>query len=111
MCIRDRTVVTLGGQVSYAMSTSWGVLLPNARLELQRRVQGDGRNVTAQLVADSAVSANVALENTDKDYGNVSVGFSAVIPGGVSGFANYEHLFGRDGYRNSKFTVGVRFEF
>nr|MBP8295602.1 autotransporter outer membrane beta-barrel domain-containing protein [Burkholderiales bacterium] len=106
-----QTVLTLGGQVSYAMSTSWGVLLPNARLELQRRLQGDGRNVTAALVADGAVNAQVALENPDKDYGNVSVGFSTVLPGGISGFANYERLFGRDGYRNSKFTVGVRFEF
>ena len=106
-----QTVLTLGGQVSYAISTSWGVLLPNARLELQRRLQGDGRNINAQLVADGAVNAQVALENTDKDYGNVSVGFSAVLPGGVSGFANYERLFGRDGYRNSKYTVGVRFEF
>ncbi len=25
--------------------------------------------------------------------------------------ARYQRLFGRDGYRNSKYTVGVRFEF
>ena len=105
------TVVTLGGQLSYAISTSWGVLMPNARLELQRRVQGDGRNVSAQLVADGTVNAQVPLESVDKNYGNVSVGFSAVLPRGVSGFANYERLFGREGYSNSKYTVGVRFEF
>jgi outer membrane autotransporter protein len=105
------TVVTLGGQLSYAVSTSWGVLMPNARLELQRRVQGEGRNVSAQLVADGTVNAQVQLESVDKNYGNVSVGFSAVLPRGVSGFANYERLFGREGYSNSKYTVGVRFEF
>ncbi len=107
----NTTVVTLGGQLNYAISTSWGVLLPNARLELQRRIQGDGRNVNAQLVADGSVSARVPLEAIDRNYGNVSVGFSAVLPRGVSGFANYERLFGRDGYSNSKYTAGLRFEF
>ena len=105
------TVVTLGGQISYALSTSWGVLMPNARLELQRRLQDDGRNISAQLVANGTVNSQVKLESVDKNYGNVSVGVSAVLPRGVSGFANYERLFGREGYNNSKYTVGVRFEF
>ena len=105
------TIITLGGQVSYALSTSWGVFMPNARLELQRRVQGSGRIVGAQLVADGAINSQVALETVDRDYGNASLGFSVVLPRGVSGFANWERLFGRQNYSNSKFTVGVRFEF
>jgi outer membrane autotransporter protein len=104
-------VITLGGQLSYAMSMSWGVLMPNARLELQRRVQGDGRMVNAALLADSTINAAAPLEPMDRNYGNVSVGASAVLPKGVSGFFNYERLFGRDSYSNSKYTVGVRFEF
>ncbi|MEP7085534.1 MAG: autotransporter domain-containing protein, partial [Betaproteobacteria bacterium] len=105
------TVATLGGQLSYAISTSWGVLLPNARLELQRRVQGDGRNVNAQLVADGTINALVPLEAVDRNYGTVSVGVSTVLPRGVNGFINYERLFGRDSYNNSKYTAGLRFEF
>lgn len=105
------TIATLGAQVNYAISTSWGVLMPNARLELQRLLQGDGRNVGAQLVADPNVNAQVPLETVDKNYGNVSLGVSAVLPRGVSGFANYERLFGREGYSNSKYTIGLRFEF
>ena len=105
------TILTLGGQVSYTVSTSWGVLVPNARLELQRRAQGSGRIVGAQLVADAAISSQVQLETVDRDYGNFTLGVSAVFPRGVSGFANWERLFGRQGYSNSKLTVGVRFEF
>ena len=105
------TVATLGGQLSYAISTSWGVLMPNTRLELQRRVQGDGRNVNAQLVADGTINALVPLEAVDRNYGTFSVGVSTVLPRGVNGFINYERLFGRDGYNNSKYTAGVRFEF
>ncbi|MEO8133966.1 MAG: autotransporter domain-containing protein [Betaproteobacteria bacterium] len=105
------TVITLGSQASYAVSTSWGVLTPNARLELQRRVQGEGRTVNAALLADNSVSAQAQLEPIDRNYGNVSVGVSAILPRGISGFANFERLFGRDGYGNSKYTVGARFEF
>jgi len=105
------TVVSLGGQVSYAMSMSWGVLMPNARLELQRRVQGDSHNVSASLVADGTINANAPLEPVDRNYGNVSIGASAVLPKGVSGFVNIERLFGRDSYSNTKYTAGVRFEF
>ena len=105
------TVATLGGQLSYAISTSWGVLMPNARLELQRRIQGDGRNVNAQLVADGTINALVPLEAVDRNYGTFAVGVSTVLPRGVNGFLNYERLFGRDGYNNSKVTAGVRFEF
>ena len=39
------------------------------------------------------------------------VGFSVVLPRGVSGFANWERLFGRQNYSSSKFTIGLRFEF
>jgi len=105
------TVVTAGGQVSYAMSTSWGVLMPNARLELQRRVQGDNRNVTAALVADGTLNAVAPLEPVDRNYGNLTIGASAVLPKGISGFVNVERLFGRENYTNTKFTLGVRLEF
>jgi uncharacterized protein YhjY with autotransporter beta-barrel domain len=105
------TVVTAGGQVSYAMSTSWGVLMPNARLELQRRVQGDNRNVTAALVADGTINAVAPLESVDRNYGNFTIGASAVLPRGISGFVNIERLFGRESYSNTKYTLGVRLEF
>ena len=105
------TIVTLGGQFSYAISTSWGVFMPNARLELQRRVQGSGRIVGAQLVADGTINSQVGLETVDRDYGNASIGFSVVLPRGVNGFVNYERLFGRSNYSNSKLTLGLRFEF
>ena len=106
-----QTVVTLGGQLSYAMSTSWGVLMPNARLELQRRVQGDNRTVNAALLADPTINATAPLEPVDRSYGNVSIGASAVLPKGVSGFFNYERQFGRDNFSNAKYTAGLRFEF
>jgi outer membrane autotransporter protein len=115
LAIRDATfrttIVTLGGQVSYAMSTSWGVFMPNARLELQRRVQGDNRNVTAALVADGTINTLVRLEPVDRNFGNVTVGASAVLPRGISGFVNVERLFGRDTYSNMKYTLGIRLEF
>jgi uncharacterized protein YhjY with autotransporter beta-barrel domain len=93
------------------MSTSWGVFMPNARLELQRRVQGDNRNVTAALVADGTINTLVRLEPVDRNFGNATIGASAVLPRGISGFVNVERLFGRDTYSNTKYTLGIRLEF
>jgi outer membrane autotransporter protein len=85
--------------------------MPNARLELQRKVQGDNRNINAALLADPTINGIAPLEPVDRNYGNFSVGASAVLPKGVSGFFNYERLFGRENFSNSKYTVGVRVEF
>jgi outer membrane autotransporter protein len=105
------TVVTAGGQLSYTIGTGWGVLVPNTRLELQRRVQGDAHNVTAALVADGTITSQTQLQSVDRNFGNVSVGASAVFPRGVNGFVNVERLFGRESYSNTKYTLGVRVEF
>jgi uncharacterized protein YhjY with autotransporter beta-barrel domain len=115
IAIRDATfrttVVTMGGQASYTVGLSWGVLVPNARLELQRRVQGDNRNVTAALVADGTITTVAALESVDRNFGNVTVGASMVLPRGINGFANIERHFGRESYSNTKYTLGIRLEF
>lgn len=105
------TVLTLGGQVSYALNTSWGVLVPNARFEWLRQAQGGTRSVDAQLVSDSNIFTSVPVPVFDRSVGSVSVGASAVLPGGVNGFANIERQIGRDNYRSTRFTVGARIEF
>ncbi|MBK7474010.1 MAG: hypothetical protein IPI73_28475 [Betaproteobacteria bacterium] len=65
----------------------------------------------AQLVSDSTVFTSVPVPVFDRSAGSVSVGASAVLPGGVNGFANIERLLGRDNFRSTRLTVGVRIEF
>lgn len=105
------TTLTLGGQASYAASTSWGVLLPYARLELQYLAQTNAQDVTAQLVGVTAPAAIVPVLGQDKTFGNFAVGASAILPRGVSCFFNYQQVFGKDNFKDQKYTLGLRLEF
>ena len=53
------TTLTIGGPASYAISTSWGVLLPYGGLEFQYLAQSNANDVTVQIA--SAASTTPAL--------------------------------------------------
>jgi outer membrane lipase/esterase len=102
----------LGGQISYAISTPWGVLLPQARAEWVHEFRGGSRLITGGLVADTLRTNFSAPTNSpDRNYVNLGAGMTATLPRGVSGFANYETVLGRDHVVNHAFTAGLRFQF
>lgn len=106
------TTLALGGQISYAVSTAWGVLSPNGRLEFQHLARARGNDVIAQLAADSvSVPAQIQLLAQDKNFGSLALGVSAVFARGISGFASYERQFARDSYRDTRYLLGLRAEF
>jgi outer membrane lipase/esterase len=107
------TTLTLGGQASYAISTSWGVLLPNARLELQHLAQRSADDVSARIVNQDVTSpsAQIPILGEDRNFGNFAVGVSAVFPRGVGAFFNYQQLFGKDNLSDRQYTLGLRVAF
>jgi len=107
------TTLTLGGQASYAISTSWGVLLPNARLELQHLAQRSADDVSARIVNQDVASpsAQIPILGEDRNFGNFAVGVSAVFPRGVSAFFNYQQLFGKDNLSDRHYTLELRVAF
>ena len=108
----NATTLALGGQASYAVSTSWGVLLPYGRLEYQYLAHSSGKDVTAQLVTDiSSTSVPIQIIGQDKSFGTFAVGLSAVFRRGVSAFFNYQQLFAKDNVRDQLYTVGARLAF
>jgi outer membrane autotransporter protein len=104
------TTLTLGGQASYSVSTSWAVLLPNARLELQRLAQRSVSDVSARIVNQdiTSPSAQIPILGEDRNFGNFAVGVSAVFPRGVNAFFNYQQLFGKDNLSDRHYTLGLR---
>ncbi len=106
-----RTVLTAGGQVQYAWSMAWGVLVPYARAEFQYATQASDKPVTAQLVAVPTSGLILQLNGADKHYGNLAVGATAVLPRGVSGYFNYEYVFGNGQFDENRYTLGIRVDF
>jgi uncharacterized protein with beta-barrel porin domain len=102
----------LGGQVSYAISKPWGVLVPQGRAEWQHEFQDNSRLITASFVQDSGgVLFGVPTDNPDRDYFNLGAGLSAVFPQGRSAFIYYQTVVARNNLTQHAITAGIRLEF
>ncbi len=108
----ESLVSGLGFELSYAVSTPVGVVLPQARFEWNHEFQDDARRVTAQFVADPTNTNLVALtDEPDRNFYSYALGVSATLPLGIQGFVNYEGVIGRDEVDSRQITAGGRWEF
>lgn len=104
--------LSLGGQVNYAMSQSWGVLLPYASLEWVHEFENNDDAVTGRFVGDpSGTGFVLPVDESDSDYFNFGVGVSAQFTGGKAGFINYQQVLGYDNLDHYTVNAGLRFEF
>ncbi len=111
---QDITSLTtrVGGQASYAVSRSWGVLVPQGRLEWLHEFEDNSYLITSSFVQDSAgVPFSVPTDTPDRDYFNLGVGLSAVFPRGRSAFINYDTVLFRNNLTQHFVTAGIRLEF
>jgi uncharacterized protein with beta-barrel porin domain len=108
----ESLTTALGGQVSYAMSRSWGVLVPQARAEWLHEFDDDNRLITGQFVEDAGgVKFGVPTDDPDRNYFTVGLGVSAVFPKGRSAFLFYETTLGLEDLTQHVLSGGVRLEF
>jgi len=105
------TFLTLGAQANWAISTSWGVLQPNARLEWQYQAAGNANAITAQLVGQPSSSTSVQIAGQDKSYGLAAVGVQFILPYSIQAYFNFETPFGKSEYNGQRYTLGVRLGF
>lgn len=113
----DQTVesltTTLGTQLTYAISTPWGVLTPNVRGEWRHEFEDDKRIIPVRFLGDttSGLTFSTVTENPDRNYFIVGTGVSATFAHGVSAFFNYDALLGYRDIESHSFMVGARMEF
>jgi outer membrane autotransporter protein len=105
------TVLSIGGQASYAISTSWGVVVPYVRAEYQHQANTDAKDVSVQLLGTSLALSNLPTGLADKNYGNVSLGATVSTSPAFSGFFNYQRLLGKQDFDSDRFTLGLRYDF
>lgn len=102
----------LGGQVAYAVSHSFGVVVPQLRAGWIHEFRNSSERYKAFYIDDPR--QNVLLATTDKpdhDYFELGVGVSAVFSSGVQAFFNYDTVLGFSNLTEHLFTVGGRLEF
>jgi len=101
----------VGGDVRYAISTAWAVLVPQLSFEWEHEYKGNSRTVTAGVLADPATSVAVRTASPDRDYANLGASLSATFTGGVAAFVNYHVVLGRANFTSHAFNTGIRFAF
>jgi outer membrane autotransporter protein len=114
MDVDDRTSMTtdVGLGTSYAISTGWGVLVPQARVEWEHEFDQDAQNLATVYVLDASQNRfNLEGDDPDRDYFNVGAGISAIFAHGMMAFVNYEGLVGYDDLSRHRVTAGLRMEF
>jgi outer membrane autotransporter protein len=102
----------LGGQVSYALSTGFGVLVPQARFEWEHEFLDNQRTITARFVSDPLRTPILLdTDDPDRDYFNLGAGLSAVFQRGVSAFVYYETALALRDVTAHQVAVGLRLAF
>jgi outer membrane autotransporter protein len=108
----ESLTTTLGGQLSAALSQSWGVLVPQLRVGWVHEFQNDANTFTAFYTADPRRNPLFSrTDNPDRDYAELGVGISAVLPNGIQAYFDYQTLLGHEYINDHLFGVGLRTEF
>jgi outer membrane autotransporter protein len=108
----ESLTTTLGGQLSAALSQSWGVLVPQLRVGWVHEFQNDSNTFTAFYTADPRRNSLISrTDDPDRDYAEVGVGVSAVLPNGIQAYFDYQTLLGHRYINDHLFGVGLRTEF
>ncbi|MCG6860726.1 MAG: autotransporter outer membrane beta-barrel domain-containing protein [Chromatiaceae bacterium] len=102
----------LGGDISYAVSTNWGVLVPSVHLEWVHEFDDGAETVVGSFVEDtSGTPFFLPTDSPDTDYFNLRLGLSAQFAQGRSGFIYYRQLLGYEDLDAYTIGAGLRMEF
>lgn len=101
-----------GGEITYPISLSWGVLQPLLRVSYLHEFEDDPQVVRARFVGDPGRRFFVLRsERPDRNYLNVAAGLSATLPRGWATFLQYDTDLERDEIDIYTLSGGLRFQF
>jgi outer membrane autotransporter protein len=104
------TIVGVFGSV--AISTGFGVIVPQASAEYVHEFLDDQRSVGFRLVQNlSQARFLYQTEPPDRDYFNLGVGMVMVLPNGFQPFVNFRELVGYNDRSSHTVTLGLRVPF
>jgi large repetitive protein len=111
----ESLVLKAGGHVSYAWTTSWAVISPQARVRWLHEFLNDSYAAPIVFTADTltpvAQRSFVAYTNSpDRNYLDWNLSLAFQFPHGISGFVNYGQLGGLQYINMREFNIGLRFE-
>jgi uncharacterized protein YhjY with autotransporter beta-barrel domain len=108
-------VSKVGGYVSYAIKTSWAVILPQARVRYLHEFQNNPRTQTVQFEEDTLAGAadrtfQIYTDPADRSYYDWKASVLFQFPFGIAGFVDYGGLGGLQNIKVHEFDIGLRVE-
>lgn len=108
----DASVLVVGFDAAYAVSTPFGILSPQLRFDWNHDFSADPERIRASFVADpNQLVFFVRPDTLDRDFFTLGVGLVATLPRGVSAFLDWETLLDYRDVQNNTFRLGGRYEF
>lgn len=108
----DSMTLTLGLDATYAMSQSWGVMVPQASIEWVNEFEDGSRLISGHFVGDPTQEKFVLpTDEFDSSYFNVRIGVSGQFQNGSSGYIYYQRLIGYDDLESNSIGLGFRWTF
>jgi outer membrane autotransporter protein len=107
--VEDSLTSTVGFQGSVAISTSFGVVVPQVNAEYVHEFLNDRRTVHAT-TSPGGAPVNFVTDPPDRDYFNVGAGVVFVLPDGISPFLNFSAEIANRFEETQTVTAGVRLE-
>ena len=105
--VEDSLTSTVGFQGSVAISTSFGVVVPQVNAEYVHEFLNGRRTIHA---SSNGAPANFVTDPPDRDYFNVGAGLVFVLPDGISPFLSYSAEVANRFEEIHTVTAGVRLE-
>ena len=105
--VEDSLTTTAGFQGSVAISTSFGVVVPQVNAEYVHEFLNDRRTIHA---SSGGTPVNFVTDPPDRNYFNVGGGVVFVLPDGISPFLNYSAEVANRFEEVHTVTAGVRLE-
>lgn len=115
LVIREQDVESLqselAAEVTWAASTSWGVLQPLLRAAWLHELEDDPRLIRGHFAGDlRELEFVVPTETPDRDFLNLGLGVTATLPRGRSLYLLYDRDLERAGLEMETVTFGLRLE-
>lgn len=108
----DQTIATFGVRVSNAISTAQGVIIPQAYIELERKLGTQAQRAAVSLVNDTSNnSLNLVGDEPDDTSFRWGINLSAIFAGGVMGYLAYSQDVAIDDIDRAQINAGFRLEF
>jgi outer membrane autotransporter protein len=101
----------VGIQATAAFSTQFGVLVTQVLAAWVHEFEDDQRNINASFVQDlrpNPTTFTFETEEPDRDYADVVIGISAVLPNGLQPFANFATLISNSQFDSYSVAIGLR---